>query len=285
MSSKIYCFGWGIAVKRREFIAGIGAATATSPALKARAEGGGKVANALYVVIEAKPDEGEEVADFLRQAKALVDAEPGTTAWFSIQLGPTTFAIFDAFPDEAGRQAHLTGKVAAALFAKAGYLLAEPPKVIKADVLAALVQSYVFEAHSMNRAAKDQGLASLEILVFCNLHQSRRRHFLKRRAGVTAAGSSSTWRKPEKRRSQLRLIRAPWSAQPRAVSRLLGREEWFDRRFKGRGVHSRSGVAETHADVISWRQSSPARGVELSTMQIITIFATQRIWRPRGTIF
>jgi quinol monooxygenase YgiN len=123
-------------VKRREFLAGIGAAAAASPALEAHAEGGGKVATALYVLIEAKPDQGEEVAEFLRQGKALVDAEPATTAWFSIQLGPTTFAIFDAFPDEAGRQAHLSGKVAAALFAKAGYLLAEPPKIHKADVLA-----------------------------------------------------------------------------------------------------------------------------------------------------
>lgn len=123
-------------MKRRHFLAAIGAAVASSSSPEAFAEAGGKVSTALYVVIEAKPDEGEEVAEFLRQGKALVDAEPGTTAWFSIRLGPTTFAIFDAFPDEAGRQAHLSGKVAAALFAKAGYLLAEPPKIQKADVLA-----------------------------------------------------------------------------------------------------------------------------------------------------
>ncbi|WP_051335658.1 putative quinol monooxygenase [Methylocapsa acidiphila] len=104
--------------------------------MAAHAEAEGKVATALYVVIEAKPDEGEEVAEFLRQSKALVDAEPGATAWFSIQFGPTTFAIFGAFPDEAGRQAHLSGKVPASLFAKAGYLLAAPPTIHKADVLA-----------------------------------------------------------------------------------------------------------------------------------------------------
>jgi quinol monooxygenase YgiN len=66
-----------------------------------------------------------------------VQAEPATTAWFGIRLGPSTFGIFDAFPDEAGRQAHLTGRVAAALMAKAGELLAKPPSIENVDVLAA----------------------------------------------------------------------------------------------------------------------------------------------------
>jgi hypothetical protein len=64
------------------------------------------------------------------------EAELATIAWFGVRLGPSTFAIFDAFPDEAGRQAHLAGKVAAALMAKAGDLLAQPPAIQKADVLA-----------------------------------------------------------------------------------------------------------------------------------------------------
>ena len=87
----------------------------------------------------SKPSPGKEeaVAEFLRQGKALVEAEPATIAWFGVRLGPSTFAIFDAFPDEAGRQAHLAGKVAAALMAKAGDLLAQPPSIQKADVLAA----------------------------------------------------------------------------------------------------------------------------------------------------
>jgi quinol monooxygenase YgiN len=66
----------------------------------------------------------------------LVEAEPATIAWFGVRLGPSTFAIFDAFPDEAGRQAHLSGKVAAALMEKAGDLLAQPPSIQKVDVLA-----------------------------------------------------------------------------------------------------------------------------------------------------
>lgn len=92
---------------------------------------------ALYVRLEAKPGKANEVAKFLRDGLPLVDQEPATIAWFGIQMGPTTFGIFDAFPDEAGRQAHLTGKVAAALMAKAADLFASPPAIQKVDVLAA----------------------------------------------------------------------------------------------------------------------------------------------------
>jgi len=92
---------------------------------------------ALFVRLEAKPGKEAEVADFLRSGLPLVQEEPATTAWFGIQLGPSTFGIFDAFPDDAGRQAHLSGKVAAALLAKAGELLAQPPSIEKVDVLAA----------------------------------------------------------------------------------------------------------------------------------------------------
>jgi quinol monooxygenase YgiN len=124
-------------MERRQFLAAIGAAAAASAATEVLAETAGeKVSTGLYVLLEAKPGKEEEVAEFLRQGKAIVEAEPATVAWFGIRLGPTTFAIFDAFPDEAGRQAHLTGKVAAALMAKAPDLLAAPPKIQKADVLA-----------------------------------------------------------------------------------------------------------------------------------------------------
>lgn len=92
---------------------------------------------ALYVKLEAKPGKEAEVAQFLRDGLAIVEQEPATVAWFAIQMGPATFGIFDAFPDEAGRQAHLNGKVAAALMAKAGDLLATPPKIEKIDLLAA----------------------------------------------------------------------------------------------------------------------------------------------------
>ena len=92
---------------------------------------------ALYVQLEAKPGKEAEVETFLRSGLPIVEDEPATIAWFGLRLGPSTFGIFDAFPDEAGRQAHLTGRVAAALMANASELLANPPLIQKVDVLAA----------------------------------------------------------------------------------------------------------------------------------------------------
>lgn len=92
---------------------------------------------ALYARLEAKPGKEEAVAEFLRSGLPLVEAEPGTVAWFGLRLGPSSFAIFDAFPDEAGRDAHLSGAVAAALMAKADELFSSPPQIERLDVLAA----------------------------------------------------------------------------------------------------------------------------------------------------
>jgi len=92
---------------------------------------------ALLVRLVAKPGKEKEVENFLKSGLSLVQQEPATTAWFGIRLGPSTFGIFDAFPDEAGRQAHLSGQVAAALMAKAPELLSEAPVIEQVDVLAA----------------------------------------------------------------------------------------------------------------------------------------------------
>ena len=90
----------------------------------------------LLVLLEAKPGKEAEVERFLRGGLALVLEEPATIAWFAIRLGPTRFGIFDAFPDDAGHDAHLSGKVAAALMAGAADFLAKPPSIKKVDVLA-----------------------------------------------------------------------------------------------------------------------------------------------------
>jgi quinol monooxygenase YgiN len=90
---------------------------------------------ALYVPLEAKPGKEKEVAEFLRSALPLVVAEAGTVTWYAIQEGPSSFAIFDTFNDDAGRDAHLNGKVAAALMAKAADLFAKPPSIQKIDIL------------------------------------------------------------------------------------------------------------------------------------------------------
>jgi quinol monooxygenase YgiN len=92
---------------------------------------------ALLVRFEAKPGLEADVETFLKNALPLVQAESSTVAWFGIRLGAGTFGIFDAFPDEAGRQAHLSGKVAAALMEKAPELFAKPPVIEPVEVLAA----------------------------------------------------------------------------------------------------------------------------------------------------
>lgn len=92
---------------------------------------------ALLVRLEAKPGKEADVENFLRGGLPIVQEEPATITWYAIRLGPSTFGIFDTFPDDAGRQAHLLGRVAAALMAHASELLAQPPTIEKVDVLAA----------------------------------------------------------------------------------------------------------------------------------------------------
>jgi quinol monooxygenase YgiN len=94
------------------------------------------VAVGLFVTLEAKPGKEEAVAKFLEGALPLVQQEPQTTAWFALRSAPARFAIFDAFPDESARSAHLAGQVAAALMAQAPDLLATEPTIEKLDVLA-----------------------------------------------------------------------------------------------------------------------------------------------------
>src|SRR5215813_4601151 len=92
---------------------------------------------ALWVRLEAKPGKEADVEKFLRGGLALVEQEPATTTWYAIRLGPSTFGIFDTFADDSGRQAHLSGQVAAALKEKASELFAKPPSIEKIDVIAA----------------------------------------------------------------------------------------------------------------------------------------------------
>ncbi len=90
----------------------------------------------LLVRVEAKPGKEAEVEAFLRSALPLAQAEPGTIHWFALKIGPSTFGVFDTFAEEAGREAHLAGPIAAALMAKASELLASPPVIEKVDLLA-----------------------------------------------------------------------------------------------------------------------------------------------------
>jgi quinol monooxygenase YgiN len=91
----------------------------------------------LYVRLEARRGKEAELEGLLNDGLSLVQGEPATIAWFAIRLGSSSFGIFDAFPDDEARQAHLSGRLAAALMAKAPELLSEPPSIQKVDVLAA----------------------------------------------------------------------------------------------------------------------------------------------------
>jgi len=100
----------------------------------------------LFVRLEAKPGKEKEVAAFLKQGLQMANQEATTELWFALRLGPSTFAIFDAFADEAGRQTHLNGPIAKALFAKAPDLLAAPPSIEKTEVLGAKLPQAVRSA-------------------------------------------------------------------------------------------------------------------------------------------
>ena len=91
----------------------------------------------ILATLKAKPGKEAEVEEFLKSALPLANQEAGTIVWFALRLDATTFGIFDAFANETGRQAHLSGPIAAALMAKWKDLLAEPPNIQKINVLAA----------------------------------------------------------------------------------------------------------------------------------------------------
>jgi quinol monooxygenase YgiN len=92
---------------------------------------------ALFARLEAKPGKEKEVADFLRQGLALANQEASTLMWFALRVGPTTFAIFDTFGDEAGRERHLAGPIAQALMARAPELFVALPTIEPLEVLGA----------------------------------------------------------------------------------------------------------------------------------------------------
>jgi len=92
---------------------------------------------AIWAQLEAKPGKEQELETFLKSAQPLAEKEHGTVTWYAIKMGPGKYGIFDTFADENARNAHLNGEIANALFAKAGELLAQPPKIDKPEILAA----------------------------------------------------------------------------------------------------------------------------------------------------
>ncbi|MGC1904421.1 MAG: antibiotic biosynthesis monooxygenase [Candidatus Acidiferrum sp.] len=91
---------------------------------------------AIWAMLEAKPGKEREVEEFLKSAQPLAEREAGTTSWYALKIGPSQYGIFDTFVDEAGRNAHLNGEIAKALFAKAKDLFAKDPQIAKPEILA-----------------------------------------------------------------------------------------------------------------------------------------------------
>jgi quinol monooxygenase YgiN len=91
---------------------------------------------AIWAVVESKPGKEKEVEAFLKSAQPLAEREPETTSWYAVRIGPSKFGIFDTFPSEKGREAHLSGDIAKALMAKAPELFSKAPEIHKIDILA-----------------------------------------------------------------------------------------------------------------------------------------------------
>ena len=89
----------------------------------------------LLLRFDAKPEKVAEVEQLLREGLTMVDAEPDTKVWFGLRFGPTSFGIFDAFPDDQGRQTHLSGRLGSALMARSAELFTKPPEMAPADVI------------------------------------------------------------------------------------------------------------------------------------------------------
>ena len=89
----------------------------------------------LLVRFDAKPEKIAEVERLMRDGLAMVDAEPETKVWFGLRFGPSSFGIFDAFPDDQGRQAHLSGRLGSALMERSAELFMQPPEIGPADVI------------------------------------------------------------------------------------------------------------------------------------------------------
>jgi quinol monooxygenase YgiN len=92
---------------------------------------------AIWAQVEAKAGKEQDVAEFLKSAQALAEKELGTITWYAVKLGDAKFGIFDTFADEKGREAHLNGEIAKALFGKARELFVREPEVHKLEILAA----------------------------------------------------------------------------------------------------------------------------------------------------
>jgi quinol monooxygenase YgiN len=115
----------------------------------------------IWAQLEAKPGKEKELEEFLKSAQPLAQREPGTISWYAIKMGPGKYGIFDTFADENGRNAHLNGEIAKALFAKAGDLLAAARNFQARDSCREVLRTFGFRMSTALWAAGRQRRAAL----------------------------------------------------------------------------------------------------------------------------
>jgi quinol monooxygenase YgiN len=90
---------------------------------------------AFFAHFVAKPGKEDAVARFLEEALEMAKKEPTTINWYALRLSPNSFAVFDTFVDEEGRQKHLNGPIGQALMANAPELFSAPPSIEPVEIL------------------------------------------------------------------------------------------------------------------------------------------------------
>ena len=128
--------GRGLAVRSMSSLAGLPDITSSELVAAKLPTGDAATHHALHVPIETRMGQGRDFGEFLVQARALVEDEPGTIAWYALRSRPNSFAITGFFADEAAREAHLRGAVAQGLAQQVGRYLDAMPEIRPAAVLA-----------------------------------------------------------------------------------------------------------------------------------------------------
>jgi quinol monooxygenase YgiN len=94
---------------------------------------------AIWSRMEVKPGKEQELEAFLKHAHTLIAHESGTTTFYTLKVGSSTYSTFNTFADEAALNAHVNGSVAKALLARSDELFLHPPQIVKTTIIEAKV--------------------------------------------------------------------------------------------------------------------------------------------------
>ena len=90
---------------------------------------------AIWSYMEAKPGKEQEVEEFLKFAQSSIEQESGTTTFYTLKIGSSSYATFNTFTDEVARDAHINGSVAKAVYSKAEELFTHFPTIVQTTIL------------------------------------------------------------------------------------------------------------------------------------------------------